>query len=64
VPLYGDIGTGESDLTWPAAGGIGYKFSWGEVLGMWRYLDYKFKSNKQLEDLTLNGPMIGVTFRW
>jgi len=64
VPYYVDVGTGESDLTWQAIGGIGYAFSWGEVLAAWRYLDYKFKSGKKLEDLNFNGPAIGVAFRW
>ena len=64
VPYYVDVGTGESDLTWQAIGGIGYAFSWGEVLAAWRYLDYKFKSGKKIEDLNFNGPAIGVAFRW
>ncbi len=64
APLYADIGTGESDLTWQLAGGIGYRFSWGEAFGMWRYLDYNFKSGKALSDTTFNGPMIGVAFQW
>jgi hypothetical protein len=64
VPYYVDVGTGDSDLTWQAIGGIGYAFSWGEILAAWRYLDYKFKSGKKLEDLNFNGPAIGVAFRW
>jgi hypothetical protein len=31
---------------------------------MWRYLDYNFASGKKLEDITMNGPMLGVAFRW
>ena len=42
VPYYVDIGTGESDLTWQAMSGVGYAFSWGEVLAAYRHLDYKF----------------------
>jgi hypothetical protein len=64
LPFYGDIGTGESDLTWQAAGGVGYAFHWGEVIALWRYIDYKFKSDQQLQDLTMNGPMFGVRFSW
>ena len=29
VPYYADIGTGQSDFTWQAIGGIGYAFSGG-----------------------------------
>jgi hypothetical protein len=64
VPFYADIGTGESDLTWQVAGGVGYAFKWGEIFGMWRYLDYNFKSGKQLQDMNFNGPMLGLGFRW
>jgi hypothetical protein len=64
VPFYLDVGTGQSDLTWQGAAGLGYAFHWGEVLAMWRYLDYNFKSGKQLEDMNFNGPMIGVAFQW
>ena len=64
VPYYADVGTGDSDLTWQLFGGIGYQFSWGSVLGGWRYLDYKFKSNSNIESLNFNGPMIGVAFNW
>jgi len=64
VPYYADVGAGDSDLTWQAAAGLGYAFSWGDVVGMWRYLDYNMKSDQAVSDLNFNGPMIGVTFRW
>ena len=31
---------------------------------MWRYLDYNFKSDKKLQDINFNGPMLGATFTW
>jgi hypothetical protein len=64
APYYLDVGTGQSDLTWQAAGGIGYAFGWGEVTGMWRYLNYNFKSGDAIQSMTFNGPMLGATFRW
>jgi hypothetical protein len=64
VPWYADVGAGQSELTWQAIGGIGYSFKWGEIIGAWRYMDYKFKSGSPIEKLTLNGPAIGVAFRW
>ena len=64
APFFADIGTGESDLTWQLAGGVGYRFSWGEVFGMWRYMDYNFKSGTGLADTSFNGPMLGVAFQW
>lgn len=64
VPYYADIGTGQSDLTYQLFGGLGYTFSWGSVLGGWRYLDYNFKSSSKVESLNFNGPMLGVAFSW
>ena len=64
LPFYLDVGTGESELTWQAAAGVTYAFSWGEIIGMWRYLAYEMKPGKTINDLNFNGPMIGVTFRW
>ena len=64
VPLYADIGAGDSELTWQAAAGLGYSFGWGDVVGAWRYLRYDLKSDQAVQDLSFNGPMIGVTFRW
>ena len=39
-------------------------FGWGDVVGAWRYLRYDLKSDQAVQDLSFNGPMIGVTFRW
>jgi hypothetical protein len=64
VPWYFDVGTGDSDLTWQAFGGVGYAFKWGDVVGGWRYLDYEFKSGGKLQDANLNGPMLGVALHW
>ncbi len=64
LPYYVDVGTGESDLTWQAFGGVGYRFGWGTVLGGWRHVTYDFKSGSTVEGLDLDGPMLGVSFHW
>ena len=64
VPYYVDIGTGNSDLTWLGMIGAGYSFDWGDVLGVWRYVDYEFSSSDPIQDLYFNGPAFGVTFRF
>jgi hypothetical protein len=64
IPYYVDVGTGASDFTWQGIAGIGYAFRWGELLGVWRYLAYDFKSGKTIESLSLDGPAVGVAFRW
>lgn len=62
VPYYVDVGTGQSEFTWQGITGLGYAFHWGEVIGVWRYLDYRFSSHSS--SLTLSGPALGVSFRW
>lgn len=64
VPWYVDVGAGQSKFTWQAIAGVGYAFSWGQVLAAWRYLDYDFKSSSDLQSLYFNGPMIGAAFSW
>ena len=64
VPYYADVGTGASHFTWQGFAGIGYRFGWGELTGVWRYLDYDFTSGKTIQNLSLNGPALAVAFRW
>jgi hypothetical protein len=62
LPYYADVGTGQSDLTWQAVAGVGYRFNWGDVLLTYRYLDYEFDSDSKLDDLTASGPQVGAKF--
>ncbi len=65
VPYYIDIGTGESNLTWQWMAGFGCKVSRVvDVVAAWRYLYWKFDDNKVLDNLYINGPMVGVKFRF
>jgi hypothetical protein len=64
VPYYLDVGTGDSDLTWQIAAGVGYKFSWGDVNLLYRYMDWDFSSGSDLDDLNLSGPMLGARFHF
>ncbi|HYN58033.1 MAG TPA: hypothetical protein VET87_00585 [Rubrivivax sp.] len=64
VPFYVDVGAGQSKLTWQINAGLGYQFDWGAVVASWRYLDYSFKSDSKITDLSLNGPLIGVAFKF
>jgi hypothetical protein len=64
IPFYLDVGTGQTQLTWQAAAGVSYSYQWGDVIAMWRYLDWNNSSSKQIESMNFNGPMIGATFRW
>lgn len=62
--LYGDIGTGGSDLTWQLFGSIGYRFSWGSITGGWRHLVVDYDKDKLRIDAALTGPFIGAVFRF
>lgn len=62
IPFYGDIGTGDSDLTWQAFAGIAYKFKRVDVTLAYRYLYWDFDDNDVFDDLDLSGPYVGVKF--
>lgn len=62
IPYYLDVGTGDSNWTWQALVGVGYRFDWGEVTLAFRALAYDF--DKDDADLTLAGPGLGVGFHW
>lgn len=62
IRWYGDLGGGDSNWTWQALLGLGYRFDWGEVTLAWRALSYHFDDNSL--DLKLSGPGIGFGFSW
>jgi len=64
VPYYFDIGAGQSQSTVQAAAGLGYAFKWGEISAMYRYLGYRTKEGKVLDDINFSGPLLAATWRW
>lgn len=64
LPYYADVGTGGAELTWQAAAGVGYAFSWGDVTLMYRHLSYDQGDDKLLQDIAFSGGMLGATFRF
>lgn len=64
LPYYLDVGTGQSDYTWQAMTGIGYAFQWGDVIAGWRYLDYRMKGGRPIQDMGLSGGLLAVAMRW
>jgi hypothetical protein len=64
VPLHADIGTGDSSLTWQFSAGVGYSFSWGDLLFVYRHLEYQHDDGELLESLALSGPALGASFRF
>jgi hypothetical protein len=68
LSYYLDVGTGDTDLTWQAAGGLGYHFQSLDAFAGYRYLEWNFDSNdtggKLFNDLNFSGPYLGVRFRF
>ena len=65
LPYYLDIGTGESDNTWQAIGGIGFRAAkWVDVTLVYRHLAWDFDSDQVIGDLSVSGPIIGAIFRF
>jgi hypothetical protein len=64
IPYYADAGTGDSDLTWQAALGIGYAMRHGEVFAAYRHLDYDLGDQGGIANLEFDGPAIGLAYHW
>jgi hypothetical protein len=64
IPYHLDAGAGESDFTWQAMAGVGYRFRWGNLLAVYRGLGYDQGNDKPVEDFTFAGPALAVTFRF
>lgn len=64
APYLFDIGGGDSDLTWQASAGIGYRFDWGDVLLTYRYIHYDEGDAKLVENVDMYGPTLGVIFHF
>lgn len=62
VPYYLDLGTGDSELTWQAMLGVGYRFDWGSANLSIRSLSYEF--DEADARLRFTGPSLGVSFLW
>jgi hypothetical protein len=63
LPFYGDIGGGDSKLTWQLAGGVSYHHNSWEFGALYRKINYHLSSNG-LQDMSIEGPMIGALYRW
>ena len=61
---YLDAGTGQSDLTWQAAGGVGYRFNCCDVVFVYRHMYWDFKSDSALKDISFSGPALGGVFKF
>ena len=61
-PYYADVGTGDSDLTWQATAGVGYRFQRFDLVIGYRYLDWEFDDSSVFNDMNISGPYAGFKF--
>ena len=62
VSFYGDVGTGDSKLTWQAWPVVGYRLENLDVVAGYRYLKWETDDGDTFDDLSFSGPMLGVKF--
>ena len=61
-----DIGAGESEFTWQATAGVGYRAgNTVDVVLVYRHLEWDIDdSARVIDDIDFSGPTLGVIFRW
>ncbi len=62
LPYHADVGAGQSDLTWQAMAGVGYRFSWGEVIVAYRHIEWDLMSDSRLDMISFSGPGLAAKF--
>ena len=60
LPYAFDVGTGSSQLTWQALGGISYQAGGYGVTAGYRHLSYQQGGNALVRDLSLGGPFVAL----
>ncbi len=58
------IVSGDSKLTWNAMIGLSYAFGWGDLIMVYRHLEYDQDSDNLLQGLRFSGPVVGARFRF
>ncbi len=65
MPFHFDVGSGDSEMTWQAFAGVGYKYKNFDLIAGYRYLEWEFDDAfVGFTDFDLSGPMIGAKFRF
>jgi hypothetical protein len=62
IPYYFDIGSGGSQLTWQAAGGVGYQTGSVGISATYRYMSFEQGGSAVVHNLGLGGPMVALNF--
>jgi hypothetical protein len=65
LPYYVDVGSGDSDSTWQARAGVGFRASgWVDLLFVYRHVEWSFDANSLVDSLEFSGPTFGAIFRF
>jgi len=64
VPYSLDVGAGSSDLTWNAVLGLARKYGWGDLMFVYRHLEYDEEASGLLQNFSFSGPAIGARFHF
>lgn len=66
IPYHFDVGTGDTELTWQAFGGVEYHFSKVNLVAGYRHLEWDFDDNDTggdiFNDLYISGPVVGFRY--
>ncbi len=64
LPYHFDVGTGGSQITYQALAGAAFEFGWGNLSLTYRYLYYDQGNDGLIHELTMDGPVLAVGFRF
>ncbi len=64
LPYHLDVGTGSSQITYQALAGAAFEFGWGNLSLTYRYLYYDQGNDGLIHELTMDGPVLAVGFRF
>jgi len=64
VTYYGDVGAGQSDLTWQLFGSLNYRLKHVDAVLGYRYMDWRFDDVANLKELSAHGPLVGIRYKF
>lgn len=65
IPFYGDVGTGDSDITWSLFSGIGYALTdrFHAMIGF-RHMEWDNDDDEVVQQVSVSGPVLGARFNF
>ncbi len=62
LSYYGDVGAGNSDFTWQASLAANYRMRRTDLVIGYRYLEFDLDNFGPIDELTMEGPFLGLKF--